>query len=88
MVIQLPGSSPYQFEGKELPDSIGTFAGVGTKGKHMATLLLPERALRSIHNQRQRSNQWPSRRDVVHMVVGVVLLVIVRTGLILAANTF
>jgi len=85
--LQARDGQLYHVEGKDLPDGVTIYAGTGRKGNHLAELILPKRAFTKFARPQDRPEKWPSRRDLVHVAVGVALLVILHSALILAAAT-
>jgi hypothetical protein len=68
--------------GDKLPEFIGTFAGQGYRGAHVAQILLyPESiSVASSMSPEQVTplGAWPVGRDIVHMVLGMVGFLAVR----------
>ena len=73
--------------GDKLPEFIGTCAGHGHKGAHVAEILLaPEKLSTRPAYQPPDMQPWPVSRDVVHMALGFIGFLAIRFFLALIAG--
>lgn len=71
--IQPANGRMYSITGKDLPDFLLTNTGEGSKGRHLATILLtPNKASRlsDLVDVPTDPRLWPSSRDVLHVLLG------------------
>jgi hypothetical protein len=74
-------------EGEDLPDFIELKERTPVRGKHIATLLgLNLEAPK--YTVRLPADSWPSRRDLVHVIVGLVVLMFVKVAIAWASGDF
>ena len=86
--IQARDGQLYFLDGDALPDEIHTCAGQGRIGKNLGRILLSDNPQEPTYSVSLQPNGWPSRRDLVHVIIGLVLLMMLKVGIALAAGTF
>jgi hypothetical protein len=86
--IQAKDGHLYYLEGPALPDEVHTTAGQGKMAKNFAQLLLSDNPQDPTLALSLGSDNWPSRRDLVHVIVGILLLMVLKISIALAAGTF
>jgi hypothetical protein len=87
IVVQGRNGLPFSVEGPDLPDEIITHCGTEAKGKHMMEILMSPGAPRQ---QWVPSEPvfWPRARDVVHMVLGAVGILLFQFMMNLVGGQF
>ena len=89
MMVQRGDRGLVELTGSDLPDSILTFAGNGHKDRHEAyvysqddtSAFTPEFRPQRRSSSRWRHHadpDWPTRRDVIHMAIGLLALGVLK----------
>lgn len=81
LVVHDRHGNVHRLEGKDLPAAIFAHLGESRKGHHVGEILLaPGQRLALTKEQRRWSSvrRWPTRRDVVHMLIGFVAIALIN----------
>ena len=81
--VQARDGRLYVLEGKQLPAFIQTNAGAGFKGQHVMQVLLKPGP-----RSEAPLGPWPTGRDLVHGVLGILFCVLVRLVAVVARGDF
>jgi len=91
LMVQRGDGGFVELVGPDLPDSILTFAGNGHKDLHKAyiysrgdtSMFMPKfrpsrSSVSTLRSYYVTGNEWPTRRDFIHLIIGIVLLGVIR----------
>ena len=79
--VQASDGRLYVLEGKQLPAFIQTNTGTGFQGQHVMQVLLKP-------GPKTLAGPWPTGRDLVHGVLGILFCVLVRLVAVVARGDF